>query len=97
MGMNSHQYEHINQYIDVFQDLTSVINEERLDLMNYRPDKWEEAVYNDLEKIKKRLVEEWKIQAADLSEANFYEKNNKVLNELSTYVKHEVKCYNNKR
>jgi hypothetical protein len=95
--MNSNQYAHINQYIDVFQDLTSVINEERLDLINYRPDKWEEAVYSDLEKIKKRLVEEWKIQAENLSIENFYEKNNKVLNELSTYVKHEVKCYKNKR
>jgi hypothetical protein len=39
VGMNSNQYEHINQFIDIFKDLTSVISEERLELMNYRPDK----------------------------------------------------------
>jgi len=91
VGINSGPYSHINEYIDVFIDLTSVIKEGRLELMDYRPDKWEEAVYNDLEKLRSRLVEEWKAQAADLSEANFYEKNTKVLEELNAYVNHEVK------
>jgi hypothetical protein len=97
LGINSNQYEHINQYIDIFEDLISVISEERLSIMNYRPDKWEEAVYSDLEKIKNRLVEEWKVQAEDLSIENFYEKNNKVLDELNAYVKNEIKCYKNKK
>jgi hypothetical protein len=92
-GIKSNQYEHINAYIDIFKDLTIAISDDKLELMDWRPDKWEEAIYSDLEIIKKRLVEEWAAQAVDLSIENFYKKNNDVLNELNSYVKNEVKYY----
>jgi hypothetical protein len=95
--MNSNQYEHINQYIEVFQDLITVISKKKLSVMDYRPDKWDEAIYSDLEKIKERLAEEWKTQAVGLSIDNFYEKNNKALDELNAYVKSEVEQYKKKK
>ena len=93
IGINSNQHEHINQYISIFQDLIPVISEERLGLMYYRPDKWEGAVYDELKQIKTRLAEQWEAQAVDLSEANFYKKNNEILEELNAFVKHEIKYH----
>jgi hypothetical protein len=57
-GIRSNQYEHINQYIDIFQGLMTVMNDEKLDFIDYRPDKWEKAVCDDLEQFKNRLAQE---------------------------------------
>ena len=57
-GISSYQHEHINQYIDIFQDLIAVINDEKLDFIEFRPAKLEKALCNDLEQFKNRLVQE---------------------------------------
>jgi hypothetical protein len=50
-------------------------------------DHLEEEIYVELDKIRNRLIKEWKEQLEDLSVDNFYEKNNKNLNEFNNYVK----------
>jgi hypothetical protein len=88
-GINYNKYEYINKFIDVYNnDIKILDTEECRELQSLRTvDHLEEEIYVRLDKIRNKLIEEWKEQSKDLSVDNFYEKNNKNLNELNTYVK----------
>ena len=89
-GINCNEYTYINEYIDIFKESTSIINEDWLQLESFRTqstEEQEEIIHNWLEKYKNKLIKEWEEQSLDLSVDNFYEKNNKNLNEFSIYVK----------
>ena len=92
-GINCNEYTYINEYIDIFKESTSIINEDWLQLESFRTqstEEQEEIIHNWLEKYKNKLIKEWEEQSLDLSVDNFYEKNNKNLNELNNYVKKEI-------
>jgi len=88
-GINYNKYEYINEFIDVCKNNFKILDiEECSELQSLRTvDYLEEVIYVELEKYKNKLIKEWEEQSLDLSVDNFYEKNNKNLNEFSIYVK----------
>ena len=91
-GINYNKYEYINEFIDVCKNNFKILDtEECRELQSLRMvDSLEEVIYVELEKYKNKLIKEWEEQSLDLSVDNFYEKNNKNLNELNNYVKKEI-------
>jgi hypothetical protein len=88
-GLNYNKYKYINQFIDVCKNDIKILDlEECKELQSLRTvDHLEEEIYVELDKIRNRLIEEWKQQSEALSINNFYEKNYKNLNEFNNYVK----------
>jgi hypothetical protein len=92
-GINCNRYIYIDKYIDIFKENISIINEDWLQLESFRTqstEEQEEIIHNWLNKYRSELIKEWEKQSVDLSVDNFYEKNNKNLNELNDYVKKEI-------
>jgi hypothetical protein len=97
-GINCNRYIYIDKYIDIFKENISIINEDWLQLESLRTqstEEQEEIIYNWLDKYRSKLIEEWKEQSVDLSIDNFYDKNNKNLNEFNDYIKKEILEYKN--
>jgi hypothetical protein len=88
-GLNYNKRKYINEFIDVCKNDIKILDSgECRELQSLRTiDYLEEEIYAELDKIRNRLIEEWKEQSVDLSIDNFYEKNNKNLNEFNNYVK----------
>jgi hypothetical protein len=92
-GINYNEYTYIDEYIDIFKENISIINEDWLQLESLRTqstEEQEEIIYNLLDKYRSKLIKEWEEQSEDLSINNFYEKNYKNLNELNNYIKKEI-------
>jgi hypothetical protein len=87
--INYNKYKYINEFIDIYKNDIKILDiEECRELQGLRTvDYLEEGIYVELDKIRNKLIEEWKEQSKDLSINNFYEKNNKNLNKFNTYVK----------
>jgi hypothetical protein len=97
-GINCNEYIYIDEYIDIFKENISIINEDWLQLESFRmqsTEEQEEIIYNWLDKYRSKLIKEWEEQSKDLSVDNFYEKNNENLNELNDYIKKEILEYKN--
>jgi hypothetical protein len=88
-GINYNKYEYINEFIDICKnDVKILYSPECIELQSLRTvDHLKEEIYKGLDKIRNRLIEEWKEHSKNLSIDNFYEKNNKNLNEFNDYVK----------
>jgi hypothetical protein len=88
-GLNYNKHKYINEFIDVCKNDIKILDSgECRELQSLRTvDYLEEEIYVELDKIRNRLIEEWKEQSVDLSIDNFYDKNNKNLNEFNNYVK----------
>src|SRR5947209_6426418 len=88
-GISYNKYEYINEFIDICKNDVKILDSsECIELQGLRiVDHLEEEIYKELDKIRNRLIEEWKEHSKDLSIDNFYEKNNKNLDEFNDYVK----------
>ena len=51
---------------------------------------YDAVIKKELTVFKEKLIEEWKVQAEGLTEANFYKKIYKNLEALNLYVKQEI-------
>jgi hypothetical protein len=88
-GINYNKYKYINEFIDIYKNDIKILDSEQCrELQGLRTvDHLEEEIYVGLDKYRNKLIEEWKEQSVDLLIDNFYDKNNKNLNEFNTYVK----------
>ena len=97
--MNYGKYTHIKEYISVFKNNLKALEEGSLtteegtlylvDLNNLR---YENEICKRLELFKKELEEGWLEHSKGLTMENFYEYNNRNLEELNNYVKSEIEA-----